>query len=189
MLCAPHLPKWLHHEEDHGHINGGNLLQVETSSKLIERFISQQQNDQIVVHWEGQDDKENPYNWSLSKRISLCFMAALAVLNCTFASSAPSGVIPDMRAYFGFDAEVATLTISIFVAGYCVGPTIWGPLSERIGRRLIFLISMLLYTAWNVGCALSRNTASILVFRFLAGTAAAAPLSNSGGVIADIVSS
>lgn len=38
----------------------------------------------------------------------------------------------------------------------------------------------------TVGCALSRNTASILVFRFLCGAFGASPLTNSGGVIADI---
>lgn len=45
---------------------------------------------------------------------------------------------------------------------------------------------MLFYTGFNLGCALSKNTASILVFRFLAGTFGASPLTNSGGVIADI---
>jgi MFS family permease len=67
-----------------------------------------------------------------------------------------------MEKEFGFSQEVAVLTISLFVAGYCV------------------------YTGFQVGCALSKNTASILVFRFLGGTFAAAPLTNSGALIADI---
>jgi len=33
-----------------------------------------------------------------------------------------------MIVYFGFGREVATLLIAIFVAGYCVGPLVWGPL-------------------------------------------------------------
>jgi MFS family permease len=110
-----------------------------------------------------------------------------------------------MMEYFGFGAEVATLTVSLFIAGYCLGPLLWGPLSEDIGRRPVFLISFFFYAVWSalvcirmnydnnrvlqgfqIGCALSRNTASILVFRFLAGTFAAAPLTNSGGVVGDI---
>lgn len=74
----------------------------------------------------------------------------------------------------------------MFVSGYCAGPLLFGSLSEWIGRKPVFLISLLFYTGWNVGCALSQNTASIIVFRFLAGTFASAPLTNSGGVIADI---
>jgi hypothetical protein len=40
----------------------------------------------------------------------------------TFASSAPSGIVPQLQKEFGFGEEVATLTIALFVAGYCVGP-------------------------------------------------------------------
>lgn len=87
---------------------------------------------------------------------------------------------------FGFGQEVAVLTISLFVAGYCVGPIIWGPLSESYGRRPVFIGSFFVYTCFQVGCALSKNTASILVFRFLGGTFAAAPLTNSGALLADI---
>lgn len=37
-----------------------------------------------------------------------------------------------------------------------------------------------------MACALSTNTASILIFRFIGGTFAAAPLTNSGALISDI---
>ncbi len=37
-----------------------------------------------------------------------------------------------MMEYFGFGEEVATLTVSLFIAGYCVGPLLWGPLSEDV---------------------------------------------------------
>lgn len=82
--------------------------------------------------------------------------------------------------------EVGILMIAIFVSGYCLGPLVWGPVSERMGRLPCFLVALSAFTCFNVGCALSRNTASILVFRFLAGSFAASPLTTSGGVIADV---
>ncbi|EPS93497.1 hypothetical protein FOMPIDRAFT_1026518 [Fomitopsis schrenkii] len=134
----------------------------------------------------GLDDPEHPMNWSRAYRWYLTMLGGLLVLNATFASSAPSGVEQELIRYFSFSQEVAVLTISLFVAGYCVGPLLWGPLSEQIGRRNVFIISFLFYTGFQVGCALSRNTASILIFRFLGGTFAAAPLSNSGALVSDI---
>jgi multidrug resistance protein len=125
-------------------------------------------------------------NWGVVYRWYLTGVAGLLVLNSTFASSSPSGIVEDMEVYFGFSQEVAILTISLFVAGYCVGPILWGPLSETYGRRPIFIITFIIYTGFQVGCALSKNTASILVFRFLGGTFAAAPLTNSGALLADI---
>ncbi|KAF8269310.1 major facilitator superfamily domain-containing protein [Lactarius quietus] len=132
------------------------------------------------------DDPDNPLNWSRLKRWYITFAGGILVLNATFASSAPSGLLPQMMDYFGFGEEVAPLTVSLFIAGYCLGPLLWGPLSEHIGRRPVFLISFLFYAGFQIGCALSRNTASILIFRFLSGTFAAAPLTNSGGVVGDI---
>ena len=79
-----------------------------------------------------------------------------------------------------FGREVATLTIALFVAGYCVGPLLWGPLSETYGRKMPMVVAFLFYTGFQVGCALSPNTGSMLVFRFLGGTFAAAPLVISG---------
>ncbi|RSH82295.1 hypothetical protein EHS25_006005 [Saitozyma podzolica] len=131
-------------------------------------------------------EKINPKNWGVAYRWYLTGVAGLLVLNSTFASSSPSGIVSDMEKEFGFSQEVAVLTISLFVAGYCVGPLLWGPLSESYGRRPLFIGTFLVYTGFQVGCALSKNTASILVFRFLGGTFAAAPLTNSGALIADI---
>ncbi|CEH12583.1 Synaptic vesicle transporter SVOP and related transporters (major facilitator superfamily) [Ceraceosorus bombacis] len=167
------------------HPFGGDLGQ-EREELELERFKSQAGKDQVIVHWEGADDPENPQNWSNAYKAYLTIMGALLVLNSTFTSSAPSGIVEPMIAYFQFSSEVATLTISLWVAGYCLGPLIWGPLSERVGRRPVFIISIFAYTCWNIGCALSKNTAQILVFRFLGGTFGAAPLTNSGGVIADV---
>ncbi|KAI0283386.1 major facilitator superfamily domain-containing protein [Russula aff. rugulosa BPL654] len=104
----------------------------------------------------------------------------------TFSSSAPSNLLPEMMEYFGFGQEVGSLVVSLFISGYCLGPLLWGPLSEDIGRRPVFLIAFLFNLCFQVGCALSKNTASILIFRFLAGTFAAAPLTNSGGVVGDL---
>ncbi|KZT04040.1 MFS general substrate transporter [Laetiporus sulphureus 93-53] len=132
------------------------------------------------------DDPENPKSWSRPYRWYLTMLGSVLVFNATFASSAPEGIVFELMDYFTFSEEVVTLTIALFVGGYCVGPILWGPLSEQFGRRIIFIITFAVYVCFQVGCALSRNTGSILVFRFLSGTFAAAPLSNSGALVSDI---
>lgn len=91
-----------------------------------------------------------------------------------------------MQRYFDFGHEVAALTISLFVGGYCVGPLVWGPVSENYGRKLPLLVSFFVYTGFSIGCALSKNTASILVFRFLSGMFSASALVLSGYVFSSI---
>lgn len=50
----------------------------------------------------------------------------------TFASSSPEGIIPTLEDHFHFGDEVGALLIALFVAGYCVGPFVWGPASETV---------------------------------------------------------
>jgi MFS family permease len=52
-------------------------------------------------------------------------------------------------ARFNLSEEVAALTISLFVAGYCVGPLFWGPLSEQVGR--IYIERPFSYTSYQYG--------------------------------------
>ncbi|KAM5544315.1 hypothetical protein V8D89_001975 [Ganoderma adspersum] len=134
----------------------------------------------------GPNDPDNPKTFSRPYRWLITMTAAILVMNATFASSAPSGMIVQLMEHFHLGREVATLTIALFVAGYCVGPLVWGPLSEQVGRKPVFIACFIVYTLFQVGNALSPNTAAMLVFRFLGGTFAAAPLANSGAVISDI---
>ncbi|KAH8930758.1 MFS general substrate transporter [Atractiella rhizophila] len=140
----------------------------------------------FLVGWEGDDDPENPLNWSRPRRWAITMIGGLATLNVTFASSAPSSNTPSVMEYFGFSQEVAILLVSLFVAGYIGGPLIWGPGSELFGRRLCFLAAFIPYSLFALGAGLSKNTASILIFRFLGGVWGSCPLTVAGGLTADI---
>ncbi|KAB8069492.1 major facilitator superfamily domain-containing protein [Aspergillus leporis] len=72
------------------------------------------------------------------------------------------------------------------VCGFAVGPLLWSPLSEIIGRQPVYIISLALYTIFNIPCALSPNIGGLLVCRFLCGVFSSSGLSLAGGTIADI---
>ncbi|KAJ7783659.1 MFS general substrate transporter [Mycena maculata] len=163
-----------------------------TAEKTVDLFL-------IDSFEEG--DPANPKNWSRARRWyifslsrQLCLMphryltalSGMLVLNATFASAAPSGIAVQLMETYNLSEELATLAISLFVAGYCIGPFLWGPMSEIFGRRPLFIYPFLVYTLFQVGTALSKNAATLLVLRFLGGVFASAPLTNSGAVIADI---
>lgn len=80
----------------------------------------------------------------------------------------------------------ATLITSIFLAGYCLGPILWSTTSELVGRKVVLSVSMLMYTLFILGQALAQNPQTLFITRFISGTCAAAPLTISGGVIADM---
>ncbi len=64
-----------------------------------------------------------------SRRYILCskLMILIAVLNSTFASSAPSGALRSIEATLGSDTEVSILVISMYLVGYILGPIVFAP--------------------------------------------------------------
>ena len=57
------------------------------------------------------------------------------------------------------------LTITGFLVGFCIAQLIWGPLSDRFGRRLPLFIGLGLFIIGSIGCALSRNIEQIVFWR------------------------
>lgn len=90
-----------------------------------ERARREEEKDPFLVTLEGRNHL-NPHTWDPKYRWFLTGLGGLFVLNATFASSGPSQLIPSIITYFGVSSEVGTLTIALFVAGYCVGPLLWG---------------------------------------------------------------
>lgn len=60
------------------------------------------------------------------------------------------------------------------------------PLSELFGRQILYIITYGVLTAFNAGAAGAQTTAGLTVMRFLAGAFGSSPLTNAGGVIADM---
>jgi multidrug resistance protein len=107
-------------------------------------------------------------------------------LAVAFVSSAYTGGIDQIIRGFEIGEEVATLGVSLFVLGFAIGPVIWAPMSELYGRQVLFIGTYAMLTAFNAGAAGSQNIQTLLILRFFAGAFGSSPLTNAGGVIADM---
>ncbi|KAI1929367.1 hypothetical protein LOZ58_001903 [Ophidiomyces ophidiicola] len=139
----------------------------------------------IIVDFEP-GDKENPHNWSMIRKLVVANICVLLTLNSTLGSSMPAGSIKFIAEDFNVTNEyLLVLPISVFLIGYIVGPLFLAPLSEVYGRKPLLFWTFVLYLCFTLGTALAPNFPALLVLRFLAGTAAAAPLGIVGGLFAD----
>ncbi|CAI7644317.1 unnamed protein product [Penicillium manginii] len=132
------------------------------------------------------NDPEHPYNWSRAYRWYITLVASALVVCVAYGSSIVTGGLGLIQEKYNVSLEIAILTCSIMVCGFAVGPLLWSPLSEIIGRRPVYIISIGLYTIFNIPCALSPNIGGLLVCRFLCGVFSSSGLSLAGGTIADI---
>lgn len=74
------------------------------------------------------------------------------------------------------------LTISLYLVGFALAQLIYGPLSDRFGRRPVLIGGMALFTATSLLCALSQTIEQLIVLRILQATGAC-----SGPVLARAV--
>jgi multidrug resistance protein len=130
---------------------------------------------------------ESCYFWDSNgpKNLLLRFYIQ-ATLAVALVSSAYSGGIDQILLAFDIGTEVATLGISLFVLGFAIGPLLWAPMSELYGRQVLFFGTYAALTAFNAGAAGSQNIQTLLILRFFAGAFGSSPLTNAGGVIADM---
>lgn len=132
------------------------------------------------------DDPRNPMLFSMWKKWTITLLVAVATLAVAFVSSAYTGGVNQIMEEFGVSGEVVTLGISLFVLGFAIGPLLWAPLSELYGRQILFFGTYGVLTAFNAGAAGSQNIETLLILRFFAGAFGSSPLTNAGGVIADM---
>jgi len=131
-------------------------------------------------------DSDNPQNWSNLYRWYVTIVVSMLVVCVAYGSAIVTGGLGLIEDKYDVSLEVAILTCSIMVCGFAVGPLLWSPLSEIIGQRPVYIISLSLYTIFNIPCALSPNIGGLLVCRFLCGVFSSSGLSLAGGTIADI---
>jgi DHA1 family bicyclomycin/chloramphenicol resistance-like MFS transporter len=85
---------------------------------------------------------------------------------------APS--LPYLTEFFGTTPELLKLTISLNLIVYGFAQLIYGPLSDRFGRRPVFLGSIILFSIASLACAFAQSIDQLLIARVLQGFFAAA---------------
>lgn len=131
-------------------------------------------------------DLRDPLHFPSWRKWVLTLMVAFSVLAVAFVSSAYTGGIIQVMEEFGVGSEVATLGISLYVLGFAIGPLFWAPLSELYGRQVLFISTYGALTVFIAGATGSKNIQTLLILRFFAGAFGSSPLTNAGGVVADM---
>ncbi|RKK63884.1 putative efflux pump kojT, partial [Fusarium oxysporum] len=140
----------------------------------------------LLVTWEGPDDKLNPRNWSLAKRLAITVQISILALFVIAASATDIAVLPQAAAELGVSEVAESLATGLFLVGMGVGSLVAGPFSETFGRSLVYIGSLFVFMIWIMASALAPNFAAQLCFRFLAGCCSSTPLVCTGGSISDM---
>ncbi len=90
----------------------------------------------------------------------LAFLSAFVPLSTDLYLPA----LPSMGQFFHASPELTNLTLSCFMLLYSLSMLVWGPFSDKYGRRPILLAGLVIYILASIGSALSDS-----VYQLIAG--------------------
>ena len=104
------------------------------------------------------------------------------------SSSSFEPALPSVMADLHFESgAVASLTVSIYTLGYCLGPLVIAPIGELYGRAAALYPGFILFLASLSACGATTSLPVFIVFRALMGVAGMTFVLLGPAVIADLV--
>jgi DHA1 family bicyclomycin/chloramphenicol resistance-like MFS transporter len=85
--------------------------------------------------------------------------------------------LPDIARQLGSSTAHVQLTISAYLIGFAVGQILYGPVSDRHGRKPVLLAALALYCVASLVCVLSTSIEMLIAARFVQA------LGGSGGIV------
>lgn len=120
---------------------------------------------------------------SLLKFVSLIlFMGVTGI----FVSDMYVPALPAMTHDLQTNSTLMQLSISLYVLTLALSQVIYGPLSDRFGRRVVIISGLLISLIGTTVCMFSDSVTSLLIGRFIQGLGIGAPLCTSRALSRDV---
>ena len=129
---------------------------------------------------------EDPLNWPTHKKVINLILVAFHGLMATFISSAIIPAYSEIAKDLGISLETAAYLTSLQIAILGAAPFFWKPISNRYGRRPVFMLSLFCSTVCNVGCGLSPDYASMAACRALVAFFISPAMAIGSGVVTEM---
>lgn len=94
--------------------------------------------------------------------------------------------LPGIAQTLEVSATEAQFTVTAFLLAYVVAQLVYGPLSDRFGRRPVLVSSLAIFVAASALCAVASSIDMLLLGRFWQGAGAAASMAIGRACIRDI---
>ncbi|KAI4142342.1 MAG: hypothetical protein L6R39_004979 [Caloplaca ligustica] len=140
-----------------------------------------------TIDWDVPHDVLNPINWSDRKRwahiITVAILGLIPNMAATMIAPGIDGVVADFGVH---SSAISSIAMTIFLLGLALGPMFLSFTGEIYGRLPVYHAANIVFIAFMIGNALSKNITQFMVFRIISGGAGGMPLAMGGGTIADV---
>ena len=94
--------------------------------------------------------------------------------------------LPTMAASLKAAPGQMELVVSTYLAGFGLGQLLWGPISDRYGRKLPILAGVIVFSLGSAGCALAGTAQAVILWRVVQALGASAAVALARAMIRDL---
>jgi len=94
--------------------------------------------------------------------------------------------MPAIAADLHTDPASAQQTMSVFLIGMALGQLLYGPISDRVGRRPPLMVGIAIFIVMSIGCAFAQTIGALIVLRFLQALGACVGQVLARAVVTDV---
>ena len=94
--------------------------------------------------------------------------------------------LPALARDLGASVAGTQLTLSVFLVGFAVGQFVYGPVSDKVGRKPVLLAGLVLFAFSSIACALAQSIEALIAARFAQALGGAGPIVLGRAMVRDL---
>ncbi|MDR3289589.1 MAG: multidrug effflux MFS transporter [Peptococcaceae bacterium] len=134
------------------------------------------------------DNKQNVKQNYLGDRGLIVFLALLSGF-VPLSTDLYLPALPLMARYFQVPEYQVNLTLILFFVFYAAATLIWGPLSDKYGRRPVLMIGLTGYALASAMCMLAASNTQLIIFRILQAVGGGVATTLATAIVKDVFDS
>ena len=123
---------------------------------------------------------------AVANRVAITVSIMLATIMQSLDTTIANVALPHMQGSVSASQEQITWVLTSYIVAAAIATPLTGWMSDRIGRKRLFLIAIAGFTVASVACGMAENLAELVLFRLLQGLFGASLVPLSQAVLLDI---